>query len=211
MFFYIFKQKPVMRGTLVLLCTILIFWIGGSSYWYLCKINDHCGRGEPASIEAEKPEVELNPTEDEEIVPDLKKEEAKVQVEAIPRVDSVELAREFISNNPMRTIYFNYAEYAKEISEEDSEYLEMLRIYLDNEPGKVVYLTGHSDSVGTPEGLVFASYQRVLSMTDVLVDAGIDKSRIQSKSLGEGYPIASNSTAQGRAKNRRVEISTRNL
>lgn len=200
-----------MRGTLVLLCALLLIWIGGSSYWYLCKVNDHCGKGELAIVEEKIPQEEQTPAESKEKYVDPKTDELEEEAEVIQVVDSIALAKEFIEENPSRTIYFAYAEYSKEISEEDLMFLNMLRIYMENEPGKVVYLTGHSDSVGTPEGMVFASYQRVLSMTKVLLESGFEKSRIQSKSLGEGYPIASNSTAQGRAKNRRVEISIRNL
>ena len=40
-----------MRVTLVLLCTLLFIWMGGSSYFYVCIINDNCSPKKAATIE----------------------------------------------------------------------------------------------------------------------------------------------------------------
>jgi OmpA-OmpF porin, OOP family len=40
-----------------------------------------------------------------------------------------------------------------------------------------------------------------------LADHGVDRTRLSSKGYGPARPVASNSTADGRAKNRRVELS----
>lgn len=50
------------------------------------------------------------------------------------------------------------------------------------------------------------SAQRALSVVRYLVERGIPKENIQAAGCGDGRPIASNATASGRARNRRVEI-----
>jgi outer membrane protein OmpA-like peptidoglycan-associated protein len=50
------------------------------------------------------------------------------------------------------------------------------------------------------------SERRAYRVTDYLVNAGIDAAMILTRYHGERYPIASNDTAAGRAKNRRVTL-----
>ncbi|GAO31198.1 OmpA family protein [Geofilum rubicundum] len=47
---------------------------------------------------------------------------------------------------------------------------------------------------------------RAKAVMDKFIELGIDKSRLTSKGFGESKPIASNSTAEGKAQNRRVEF-----
>ena len=50
------------------------------------------------------------------------------------------------------------------------------------------------------------SVDRAASTRNYLVNRGVDGRRISIDGMGERYPIASNDTAEGRARNRRVEI-----
>ncbi len=207
-----------MRVTLVLLCTLLFIWMGGSSYFYVCIINDHCSTKNAATTEVEVQSDTAEIKVQNQKVDELEENESGKDLEEVSEVvsetkqitDSVAMARDYIEKNPSRAIYFNYAKYDKGLSDGDIEYIKMLRLYIENEPGKEVFLTGHSDSIGSPEGMMFASYQRVVFMKGALVKAGIPISLISSKSMGDSTPEGSNSSVEGRAKNRRVEISIRN-
>jgi outer membrane protein OmpA-like peptidoglycan-associated protein len=65
---------------------------------------------------------------------------------------------------------------------------------------------GHTDSHG-PEGANLAlSAERAQSVLDYLVQRGVPADRLTSKGYGETMPIAENSTPEGRAQNRRVEL-----
>ena len=72
--------------------------------------------------------------------------------------------------------------------------------------GATLEVTGHTDSRGTSEYNQGLSERRAASVKDYLVSKGIASSRIETYGWGESRPVASNETANGRSKNRRVEI-----
>lgn len=69
-----------------------------------------------------------------------------------------------------------------------------------------VEIQGHTDSQGATEMNQRLSERRAAAVLDYLVEQGVDADRLDDKGYGETDPVASNDTAQGRAKNRRVEI-----
>lgn len=69
-----------------------------------------------------------------------------------------------------------------------------------------VEITGHTDSVGNNEYNQGLSERRANAVKDYLVSQGVTESRLTSNGQGEGNPITSNATAEGRAQNRRVEL-----
>lgn len=73
-------------------------------------------------------------------------------------------------------------------------------------PSARVNITGYTDNWGTDAVNVSLSDQRARSVADALVAQGVPESRLTVKGMGAANPLAGNDTAQGRAKNRRVEI-----
>ena len=69
-----------------------------------------------------------------------------------------------------------------------------------------IELGGHSDSIGSEETNLRLSQDRVNSVRNYLVNKGISGDRIVAQGYGETKPVASNSTEEGRAQNRRVEV-----
>ncbi len=69
-----------------------------------------------------------------------------------------------------------------------------------------VRVEGHTDSIGTDAYNQALSERRANSVRDYMVGRGIAVGRLNSVGRGETRPVASNSTADGRAQNRRVEI-----
>ena len=69
-----------------------------------------------------------------------------------------------------------------------------------------VYVDAHSDSTGTRYDNRRLTEKRAYLVTDYLVNKGINAAMILTRYHGERYPIASNETAAGRAKNRRVTL-----
>jgi len=65
---------------------------------------------------------------------------------------------------------------------------------------------GHTDNVGAKETNLKLSEQRAAAVVAWLVKNGIDKSRLASQGFGDSKPTADNTTEEGRARNRRVEL-----
>jgi OOP family OmpA-OmpF porin len=68
-------------------------------------------------------------------------------------------------------------------------------------------VVGHTDSIGTEEYNQGLSERRAMSVRDYMVSEGIDSSIIDVSGMGESQPVATNDTKEGRAENRRVQIS----
>jgi len=71
---------------------------------------------------------------------------------------------------------------------------------------EMVIATGHTDSVGTDAYNQKLSERRAQAVKDYLVSKGIPASKITTIGKGESQPVATNKTAEGRQKNRRVDI-----
>lgn len=71
---------------------------------------------------------------------------------------------------------------------------------------EVVIAVGHTDSIGTDAYNLALSKRRAAAVKAYLVSKGVDAARVYTEGKGEKQPIADNHTAEGRAKNRRVEI-----
>jgi len=71
---------------------------------------------------------------------------------------------------------------------------------------EVIIAVGHTDDIGTDAYNQKLSVKRAESVKAYLVSKGIEQNRVYTEGKGEKQPIASNKTAEGRAKNRRVEI-----
>ncbi|KJA12259.1 membrane protein [Acidovorax temperans] len=84
--------------------------------------------------------------------------------------------------------------------------LDQFAMGLRNNPYSDVRIVGHTDSTGSEAVNNPLSVDRAASTRNYLVNRGVDGRRIAIDGMGERYPIASNDTADGRARNRRVEI-----
>jgi OOP family OmpA-OmpF porin len=71
---------------------------------------------------------------------------------------------------------------------------------------EVIIAVGHTDSIGTEEYNQKLSERRAAAVKAYLVSKGIEANRVYTEGKGEKQPVADNRTAEGRAKNRRVEI-----
>jgi OOP family OmpA-OmpF porin len=71
---------------------------------------------------------------------------------------------------------------------------------------EVIIAVGHTDSVGTDAYNQKLSVRRAESIKTYLVSKGMEANRVYTEGKGEKQPVADNKTAEGRAKNRRVEI-----
>lgn len=74
-------------------------------------------------------------------------------------------------------------------------------------PEQMILIEGHTASVGNPRGEMQLSLERADTIKKALVKRGVGADKIMVKGSGGTKPVADNSTPQGKAKNRRVEIT----
>lgn len=80
---------------------------------------------------------------------------------------------------------------------------------LKENPDVQIEVAGHTDSIGTDAYNRGLSQRRARAVVDALVQRGVDAARLSAQGYGESQPVANNSTADGRAQNRRVELTQR--
>jgi len=93
-----------------------------------------------------------------------------------------------------------------ELSEEAKTQLSRLVKGISDMPDSRIRVYGHTDIVGTAEVNQAKSAQRANEVAKYLQEKGIAADRITAEGLSFNVPVADNSTEEGRAKNRRVEI-----
>ena len=89
---------------------------------------------------------------------------------------------------------------------EDKASLGKLVAFVNRDPAKSIRSEGHTDSRGNGNANQVLSQRRADAVRDALIAAGVAASRIASVGLGEGQPVDSNDTEEGRARNRRVDV-----
>ncbi|MFT4564890.1 MAG: OOP family OmpA-OmpF porin [Gammaproteobacteria bacterium] len=77
---------------------------------------------------------------------------------------------------------------------------------LNKYPNLLIEVAGHTDDVGNDDSNESLSERRAKTVWAFLIRYGVDESRLSFKGYGESLPIADNSTEEGRATNRRVEL-----
>lgn len=100
----------------------------------------------------------------------------------------------------------NFKTASAELLEESYYVLEQVFNSLEAYPDVRVEIGGHTDDQGSNDYNLALSYDRAKSVVAYLVTRGLSKDRLTARGYGEERPIAPNTTAEGRAKNRRVEV-----
>lgn len=103
-------------------------------------------------------------------------------------------------------VYFDTAKY--NINSASQATLDKLANVLREYPDTDVLVVGHTDSVGADAMNMTLSKNRAMAVTNYFVQTkGLSPGRFTTNWFGEDAPIADNSTAEGRAKNRRVNLA----
>lgn len=87
-----------------------------------------------------------------------------------------------------------------------SKLIDVAKIILSKDVKRNIQVDGHTDATGTPEYNIWLSDKRSVSVREFLIAQGINGSRIKTSGKGATQPLDDNKTAEGRAKNRRVEV-----
>ena len=104
----------------------------------------------------------------------------------------------------LKNIFFE-TDMAELLPRSYTELNKLLKL-MQEHPGMVIEIRGHTDIRGGHDYNINLSERRSKAVVDFLLDHGISTDRTQFKGFGSTQPIASNDTAEGRQQNRRVEF-----
>ena len=94
-----------------------------------------------------------------------------------------------------------------DLKEDSYKVIDELVAYLNRKDDERIELGGHTDNVGNAKSNQILSEARANTVRTYLLSKGIDPNRVTAKGYGMTKPIASNKTAEGRAQNRRTEVT----
>ncbi|MBR5645615.1 MAG: OmpA family protein [Treponema sp.] len=100
-----------------------------------------------------------------------------------------------------------FAPDSSEILEGEGERLDKIAELLKNAPDSMFLIEGHTASTGNPKGEMQLSVERAHAIVRELAKRGISSSRFICKGWGGTKPVSDNETPEGKARNRRVEIT----
>ena len=148
----------------------------------------------PPMAKAEEPKVMVMPPVKEDIA------EAKPQAQEAAKVEPVVI-----------TLNIEFATGKSAIKPKYHDEIKKVADYMTENPDTKAVIEGYTDNVGKAAANVKLSRARANSVKGYLVKKfGIDASRLDAAGYGPKKPIASNKTADGRQKNRRVEARIEN-
>ena len=131
---------------------------------------------------------------------DKQKKELEAKVESVQDVNNLQAIKVTFDNGIL------FATNKSELSPASREALTKFATSLKNSPDTDVTIYGHTDNTGTRAVNERISKERADAVANFLVGQGISRSRLTTEGLAFDQPVADNSTAEGRAQNRRVEI-----
>lgn len=120
---------------------------------------------------------------------------------------ALEQAKIYLKTSGKFALYFDAGSTTTETGVVSQEFIRNLKLYLDNQPGSTVMVTGHADISGHKAENMELSRLRAEFVKDFLVRCGIGGAQIQTSYKSDTEPEASNATPEGRARNRRAEIN----
>ena len=137
--------------------------------------------------------------DEEELMPVIQ----RVAIETVPDI-------EFEKTNAGLRFTMNDLKFkpdSAELLDSEKKRLDQIVQILKKAPDSMFLVEGHTASIGREQGEMQLSLERAHSIVNALVARGIPAERFICKGSGGKKPVADNTTDQGRAKNRRVEIT----
>jgi OOP family OmpA-OmpF porin len=136
----------------------------------------------------------------------VERQEMKVDVQASAAVFKAGLAA--TGHVEVPGIFFDTGK--SEVKPESEAALQEVAKLLQGDPSLKVWVVGHTDSTGSDTANVALSQARAASVVKALTgQMGIAAARLAPQGVGPYAPVAPNTTEEGRAKNRRVELVAR--
>ena len=162
---------------------LLIFsaWSALATHWYVCKIKGLCS--------SETLQNDMN------------------QSQAISADTSEKRQATVIGSPGTMSVYFEFDKSEFVTDEMTDRYIDKSNSYMAQNQNAVLLIVGHTDAVGTDEYNMDLGGRRAQAIKNYFGAKGIPANKSITESKGEKEPVDDNKTAEGRAKNRRTEIT----
>jgi outer membrane protein OmpA-like peptidoglycan-associated protein len=141
----------------------------------------------------------VNATSESYLLTITEKEALKQEVTASDMLDK-------LNKDGFIALYINFDVNKAVIKPDSMATVEQIAVLLKDNPDLKVSIEGHTDNTGTPAKNKILSQQRADAVKAAVAGQGVSASRMTTTGWGQDKPVADNSTEEGRAKNRRVEI-----
>jgi OmpA-OmpF porin, OOP family len=128
----------------------------------------------------------------------------KMQQDVVANADALKSGLADAGHVEVPGIFFDFAKF--DLKPESQPAIDQVVKLLKGSPAMKVWVVGHTDNVGTADANVALSNARAASVVKALVAAGIPAQRLTPHGDGPFAPVAANTTDDGRARNRRVEL-----
>ncbi|MBF6057245.1 MULTISPECIES: OmpA family protein [Thiomicrorhabdus] len=134
------------------------------------------------------------------------KVEPKPVVQQKPEPEPIVVETVVVEDAPAAFVGF-FALDKAELTDDAKTKLDAYAEYMQNHPQKSLAIQGYTDSQGSEAYNMELSQKRADAVKAYLVSKGIAAERMAAVGEGESNPVADNSTPEGRAQNRRVELA----
>lgn len=104
------------------------------------------------------------------------------------------------------TLHLNFATDSDKVDAAGIAKVNEFAAFLKESSAYKANIVGHTDSTGSDQHNQKLSEKRAAKVKSMLIEDGVDTSRLTSEGMGEKMPVASNKTKAGRAENRRIEV-----
>ena len=161
----------------------------------------------PISIEKADKEIKIvEPVEVVEVMEEEEYEPLFDEVDEAIEDDTAEFFEEEVVPSNTQVLTVNFHTDSDKILQEYDEKIELFAAYLQKNPGYQVIIYGHTDNSGLKEKNKVLSKNRAISIKKRLEEHKVKAIRLTAIGQGDKEPIADNESAEGRKKNRRIEI-----
>jgi OmpA-OmpF porin, OOP family len=135
--------------------------------------------------------------------------EVKAMQTGLVTIDAAAMQRSLASEGRQTLYGITFDFNAATLKAESQPQLDEISKLLKAQEQLAVYVVGHTDNVGSLETNLELSQRRAQAVVAALLKGGVAPARLTPKGVAQLAPVAPNSSEEGRAKNRRVEIVVR--
>ncbi len=157
---------------------VFLLWAFLASWYYVCYIKPYCGKIEETAIAVDTLSSEPLPPQEVEI----------------PKPETL-------------ILYFDFDKSEVLPSAQSDQKSSLFKEWIEKHPDAGLNISGHTDNKGTDAYNQKLGTDRAESAMKYLTGKSISPEKITTFSKGENEPVAENTSDEGRAKNRRAEIT----